>query len=95
MGGVRTAEDQNAIFKEGNSKCDGYKKESYHQSGNALDIIPTGEAPYTQTRKFNKFAQIMFKTWQELLVSGEVKGVLYWGGHWGESGWDKPHWEIK
>ena len=32
MGGIRTAEEQNAIFKDGNSKCDGYEKKSYHQS---------------------------------------------------------------
>ena len=40
MGGIRTAEEQNKIFKEGNSKMDGYEKKSYHQSGNALDITP-------------------------------------------------------
>ena len=36
-GGLRTAEMQNAIFKKGNSRCDGYKKKSYHQTGKAVD----------------------------------------------------------
>ena len=40
MGGVRTAEDQNEIYRRGASQRDGYDKKSYHQSGNALDIIP-------------------------------------------------------
>ena len=95
MGGVRTVEQQRDIFLDGNSKCDGTNKKSYHQSGNALDVIPTGSVPYTQTKKFNHFAQKMFESWQKLLISGDVKGVLCWGGHWGESGWDKPHWEIR
>lgn len=95
MGGVRTVEEQNAIFLEGNTKCDGYSKKSYHQSGNALDIIPVGSAPYTKTKEFNHFAQRMYESWQKLLVAGEVKGLLCWGGLWGQSGWDKPHWEIR
>ena len=38
-GGRRTAERQNEIFKDGNSKADGYDKLSKHQSGDAVDII--------------------------------------------------------
>lgn len=34
---LRTAEEQNAAFRSGKSKCDGYIKKSYHQSGNAFD----------------------------------------------------------
>jgi len=95
MGGIRTAEEQKEIFDAGNSKLDGSPgKESYHQSGNALDVIPTGPAPYTQSRKFNHFAQCMFRSWQEMIYQGEAKGRLEWGGLWGESGWDKPHWQI-
>ena len=37
-GGLRTAEDQHNLYKQNVSKCDGYKKLSYHQSGNAFDI---------------------------------------------------------
>ena len=38
-GGLRTAEEQKEIFNSGASKCDGYNKKSYHQTGNALDIV--------------------------------------------------------
>jgi peptidoglycan L-alanyl-D-glutamate endopeptidase CwlK len=94
MGGLRTAEEQKSIFEEGNSKCDGYEKESYHQSGNALDVIPVGEMPYLNTTALNHFAQKMFQSWQEMIYQGEAKGRLEWGGLWGRSGWDKPHWQI-
>ena len=36
--GMRTAEEQNELFKAGLSKCDGYEKLSYHQSGKAVDF---------------------------------------------------------
>jgi hypothetical protein len=34
---LRTPEEQHVEFVAGNSKCDGYIKKSYHQSGNAFD----------------------------------------------------------
>jgi hypothetical protein len=34
----RSPEEQNRLFKEGKSKCDGYEKVSRHQSGKAADI---------------------------------------------------------
>ena len=37
-GGLRTTEDQQTLFNNGVSKCDGVKRKSYHQSGNAFDI---------------------------------------------------------
>ena len=94
-GGKRTAEQQNNIYKEGNSKCDGYDKLSYHQAGNAIDVIPCGKEPYNNTRVMNHFANLMLQVWQEMLVRGESKGVMRWGGTFGSSGWDKPHYEIK
>jgi len=39
-GGYRTAEEQNEYFKKGVSKCDGYEKKSFHQSGLAVDLVP-------------------------------------------------------
>ncbi len=45
-GGVRTAQEQNQLFLEGKSMCDGYKKLSNHQiakgetRGKALDFFP-------------------------------------------------------
>lgn len=94
MGGLRTAEEQNNIFKQGNSKCDGYDVKSYHQSGNALDVIPV-EKGYKNTRAMNYFANLMLITWQELLSKREVSGLMTWGGTFGSQGWDKPHYEIR
>lgn len=95
MGGVRTDEQQNDLFLDGTTKADGYKLKSYHQSRNALDVKPVGKDGYKNTRAFNHFAKLMFITWQEMIYQGEAKGLLCWGGHFGKSGWDKPHWEVR
>lgn len=106
MGGVRTSEEQNAIFKDGNSKCDGYEVLSYHQIeaadngyGNALDIIPVGKDPYKDTRKLNYIGRLMLINWQELVFKyaqqGIDIGVMIWGGTFGASSWDRPHFEIR
>ena len=106
MGGVRTAEEQNSIFKEGNSKFDGFDKLSYHQIeasdtdyGMALDIIPTGENPYENTRALNYIGRLMLINWQELVFEnaqeGKDIGVMIWGGTFGASSWDRPHFEIR
>lgn len=94
MGGIRTDREQHDIYKDGNSKCDGYNVKSYHQSGNALDIIPVDKG-YKNTRAMNHFARIMMEEWQKMLRSGEVDKVMIWGGTFGSQGWDKPHYEIR
>jgi peptidoglycan L-alanyl-D-glutamate endopeptidase CwlK len=106
MGGVRTAQEQNAIFKEGNSKCDGFDVLSFHQVeasdncyGNALDVIPVADKPYEDLRKLNYFGRLMLTTWQELIFKyaqdGVDIGVMVWGGTFGASSWDRPHFEIR
>ena len=95
MGGLRTAEEQNAIFKDGNSKFDGYEKKSYHQSGKAIDIIPVGKEPYNNTRAMNHYANLMLFVWQIMIREGKTDKIMRWGGTFGASGWDKPHYEIK
>lgn len=94
MGGIRTDREQHDIFKEGNSKCDGYNIKSYHQSGNALDVIPVDKG-YKNTRAMNHFARLMLEEWQKMLRAGEVDKVMIWGGTFGSQGWDKPHYEIR
>ena len=100
MGGFRNVEDQKEIFKMGNSKCDGVKNKSKHQIGNALDVEPVGynkeNFPKKQLAKArNKFAQLMFTEWQLMISEGITKGyILEWGGLWGSTGWDKPHYQI-
>jgi hypothetical protein len=38
--GLRTKEEQQRLFKEGKSKCDGINNISKHQEGKAIDICP-------------------------------------------------------
>ncbi len=104
-GGVRTAEQQKELFDQGNSKCDGYEVLSYHQIeasegpyGNAIDIIPylPGGAPYEDIRKLNYIGRMMMINWQELIQeSVEDIGVMIWGGTFGATSWDRPHFEIR
>lgn len=94
MGGLRTDREQHDIYKEGNSKCDGYNIKSYHQSGNALDVIPV-DKKYKNTRGMNQFANLMLREWQMMLREGQAKGIMTWGGTFGSQGWDKPHYEIR
>jgi peptidoglycan L-alanyl-D-glutamate endopeptidase CwlK len=98
MGGVRTAEEQNAIFKEGNTQKDGFEKKSYHQGGNALDVIPVSGG-YANDKAFRHFAACMFTAWQDILVNRLCEDHtdhayrLEWGGHW-QNFIDSPHWQI-
>lgn len=91
-GGLRTEQEQFELFKSGVSKCDGIKKQSAHQKGNALDITPVNSI-LDKELAYLYFAKLMFKNWQILLKQGKVKGLLSWGGLYPNM-WDKPHWEV-
>lgn len=80
--GVRTAGQQNALFKKGASKMDGYKKISKHQVqadgyGHAVDLVPYFEgAMRWEWPLIYPIASVMSTIAQE-------KGVrLRWGGVW-------------
>ena len=91
-GGLRTAEQQRALFNGQKSKCDGYQVKSRHQSGNAVDV----------------YAYINCKaSWDKVhlaLIAGvvlseaKVMGLnVVWGGSFGSKnfhGWDLPHFEL-
>jgi hypothetical protein len=49
--GLRTKEEQNKLFKQGKSKCDGINAISKHQEGKAVDICPCtdGKLDFTAT----------------------------------------------
>jgi peptidoglycan L-alanyl-D-glutamate endopeptidase CwlK len=84
-GGKRDAEMQNLIFKQGTSKCDGYVKKSYHQSGLAIDFVPMVNEILTWSNKkaFLSVAKVIFEIWEEMILSGENEGYyLHWGGFW-------------
>ncbi len=107
-GGLRTAEEQNKIFKSGNSRCDGYEKKSYHQSGLAIDFVPYVNGLYTWGNKWSFLAikKAVDKAWKDL-VHGNY--YLHWGGYWGAKdldsngileitdkiGWDAAHYELR
>ena len=85
-GGVRTAEEQKELFDDGASRCDGYVKKSYHQSGRALDIVPykDGKIDYKATAEFERFAKIMFAAFAFLQAIDAIPDDVYlhWGGFW-------------
>ena len=88
-GGFRTAEQQNEIFKKGYSLCDGYEKKSYHQSGNAVDLVPfiNGKASWSATE-----CKAIVRTMKFL---AEENGVnLTCGYDWNDF-FDPYHYEIR
>lgn len=106
-GGLRTAEEQNKLFNEGASKCDGYNKKSFHQSGMAIDFVPYING-FTWKNKgaFLHIAKIALEEFENLQTEDYH---LHWGGFWGskdldndgklnltkELGWDLPHFELR
>ena len=89
-GGLRTAEDQNKLYKQKVSKCDGYKKLSYHQSGNAFDIYAYVDGKASWDSKYYKaIAKHIIK-----FAKDKYDIKLGWGGNW-KSFKDYPHFEIR
>ena len=88
-GGLRTAEEQNELYKKGRSKLDGYKKESYHQTGKAFDIYAYVDNKASWNKEhLTAIAQHILKVAKEQF---DVK--LTWGGKW-KSFVDLPHFQI-
>ena len=62
---LRSAEEQNRLFKAGKSKCDGYQKISAHQRGKAMDIYfyneKQGILDFTTKEKYKRW----HKKWEE------------------------------
>ena len=108
-GGKRTAEQQKELFDKGNSKCDGYNKKSYHQTGLALDFVPYIDGSYTweNTKAFLAIAKAAFQVWNT--IPDKNGFFLHWGGYWeakdlngngwldidDKLGWDLPHYELR
>lgn len=111
MGGLRSAAEQNAIFKEGNSKCDGYDRKSNHQIVDdlgkcmALDLVPYIKGvgiSYDADSRSGIIGMLMLESWEELQDEGVIPNdkYLHWGGFWSNSsakeiGWDIYHFEIR
>lgn len=93
LGGIRTAEEQYELYKVGNSKADGTKKLSYHQSGMAVDFIPYIDCQYTWSSKeaFKAINAAVNATWKEMCIPNYS---LVWGGNW-KIFVDMPHYELR
>jgi peptidoglycan L-alanyl-D-glutamate endopeptidase CwlK len=81
MGGKRTAEEQNQLYKEGYSQCDGYSKLSKHQSGDAIDLnIFVGSKLIENKEMLCVVAGVMFSCANELGIK------VIWGRDWNSNG---------
>ncbi len=92
LGGNRTAEEQHQLYKEGVSKCDGYKKKSRHQSGNAVDVY----AYHNKKASWDKVHLALIAG--VVLAEAKAMGLnVVWGGTFGSkdfNGWDMPHFQL-
>ena len=80
-GGLRTAEEQHQLFIKGVSKADGFARISYHQTANAIDLIPYVSKRFTweNAEAFRAINKAVTEAWKQM----NVKGVqLDWGGNW-------------
>lgn len=78
--GKRSAKEQNRHFKNGASQLDGYKKKSYHQSGNAVDLVPVinGRENHGDWDNYYHLAEAMVAAAKELGVAKNIR----WGAVW-------------
>lgn len=89
--GVRTAQRQQELFKQGRSKCDGIKKKSNHQVksdgfGYAVDLYPL-PVDYNNKQAFKTLAGHIKQ------VANRLNIKISWGGDW-KSFVDMPHYEL-
>jgi peptidoglycan L-alanyl-D-glutamate endopeptidase CwlK len=106
---LRTPEMQKELFDKGSSQLDGYKKKSFHQTGDAIDFVPYIDGGVTWKNKaaFLGIAKAAFKAWEAI---DDKQGYhLHWGGYWraedldgdgilevdDKLGWDLPHFELR
>jgi hypothetical protein len=89
--GLRTAAEQNQMYKRGASKLDGYRKRSYHQDGLAADVAVCTDLTFKRVTwdwtPYYKLSKIIKKAAADLGVS------LTWGGDW-KTFKDGPHYQI-
>lgn len=87
--GVRSANEQNALYKKGASTLDGYSKLSRHQTGHAIDFMAYDEdGGGTWEMKYYEDVSDAFKE-----ASKELGIPIVWGGDW-KSFQDGPHVEL-
>lgn len=102
FGGIRTAEEQNQLFKRGASTKDGFIKKSNHQFGMAADIYLPKEVKMWDYDKLEKVARHI-----QSVALDDFKTKVYWGADWDDDGLtrkqgdkdekfvDAPHLELR
>lgn len=88
-GGLRTPSEQEVLFNEGKSLCDGYDKCSLHQTGNALDFYAYVDGKASWEPEHLAMVAAAF-----LQASSELCIYLEWGGLWANFV-DMPHVQLK
>ena len=74
---TRTPAEQNKLFREGKSGCDGYDEKSYHQLDRARDIVivdKVDDKSNIPVWERNKDYELLGKFWRS--IDGR------WGGDW-------------
>lgn len=88
-GGIRTAEEQNLLWKEGKSLATGYgNKKSKHQSGNAIDIYA-----YVDGRASWEEEHLAKVACAVLQAANRLGYEVDWGGLWKFN--DMPHFQLR
>lgn len=99
-GGRRTAQEQNNLFHQRPkvTHLDGFKKKSYHQSGNAFDIFVYDEhgACWKCIEKYKEISDIIKAEFLIMQEEGlfDKDEKLIWGGDWIRFK-DLPHFEVR
>ena len=97
-GGFRTAQEQNNLFHKRPkvTQIDGFKRVSYHQSGNAFDIFVYDEhgACWDCREKYVTLSKLFKAEFQAMKDEGIFKEETFtWGGDWTRFV-DLPHYQI-
>lgn len=83
--GKRTTEEQQMLYNRGDSKADGIKNLSLHQSGNAIDFYAFVDGKATWDPEYLAIVACAF-----LQAAMELGYKIQWGGLW--TGFhDMPH----
>lgn len=82
--GIRTPREQNALFRRGLSRCDGYRSISKHQLqpsgyGEAVDLVP-----YVPGRGLLWEWELIYPVCEAVVAAAKELNVpIRWGGCWG------------
>lgn len=93
-GGLRTFEQQNKLFRDGVSKCDGFSKKSDHQDNHGIGYsLAVDVYDYVDGRAMYDNQNLTYIATVMLGCAAELGVKLKWGGHWSTFK-DLPHFYI-